>query len=237
MTKSSQLPVSWKWDLVHFRQRYDWDCGLSCILMLLPRQKRNYFLENFTEICSEEGFGQSTWTIDLCYVLKRFGVHHKYLTSTIGVNDGYNQHSYYGKIIQQDSARVDRRFKSAPSQGIIVEQQQITRDALIRHIALEGPAIVLTNASLLTCDICKSNKFSTELRSCLPWRASFKGHYILLCGYIVTLRKFFYRNPAMKDHICMTSFVNFHNARVCYGTDDDVILIYNNQKDRPQDDT
>ncbi|XP_059611942.1 protein GUCD1 [Phlebotomus argentipes] len=223
---TKDIPVSWKWDLTHYRQCYDWDCGLSCILMILPDEKRRFFAENFSQVCSEEGFGNSTWTIDLCYVLKRFGVRHKYLTSTIGVNVGYSQHCYYDKILHKDSERVTHRFRSAQDQGIVLEERQITSDALIRHLALNGPAILLTNASLLPCDICKSNK----LRLCLPWKTSFKGHYIVVCGYILTLRKFFFRNPAMKDHLCMTSFANLHEARTSYGTDDDVILIYSQEE-------
>uniref|UniRef100_A0A1B0D8D5 Uncharacterized protein n=1 Tax=Phlebotomus papatasi TaxID=29031 RepID=A0A1B0D8D5_PHLPP len=207
MTKNPKnIPVSWKWNLDHYRQRYDWDCGLSCILMVLPEQQRKFFLENFSQVCLEEGFGNSTWTIDLCYVLKRFEIRHKYLTATIGVNMGYSEHSYYDKILHKDSERVTRRFQTAQVSGIVIEQRQITTDALTRHIALEGPAIILTNASLLTCDLCKFNKLSTELRSFLPWKTTFKGHYIVVCGYILTLRKFFYRNPTMKDHLCMTSF-------------------------------
>ncbi|GAB0092970.1 uncharacterized protein DMENIID0001_080220 [Sergentomyia squamirostris] len=224
--KMTGIPVSWKWDLEHYRQRYDWDCGLSCILMILPTAKRHFFLDCFTQVCAEEGFGTSTWTIDLCYVLKRFEIQHKYLTSTMGINTGYTEHSYYDKILHKDSVRVEKRFRQAQSLGITVQQKQINSDALLRHLALEGPAICLTNASLLTCDLCKANKLSTELRSCLPWKVTFKGHYVVVCGYIVSLRKLFYRNPAMRDHLCMTSFTNFNEARHSYGTDDDIILIY-----------
>lgn len=55
----------------HYQQRYNWDCGVSCVLMMLPREQREEMLNNFEEICEDEGFRQSTWTIDLCYLLKR----------------------------------------------------------------------------------------------------------------------------------------------------------------------
>lgn len=57
--------------LEHFRQRYNWDCGVSCVLMLLPVPQREEMLDKFEMICQDEGFNQSTWTIDLCYLLKR----------------------------------------------------------------------------------------------------------------------------------------------------------------------
>lgn len=56
--------------VVHFEQRDNWDCGLSCVLMLLSEEKRKYVLQNLEEICQKEGFDKSTWTIDLCYLLK-----------------------------------------------------------------------------------------------------------------------------------------------------------------------
>lgn len=59
--------------LDHFTQRYNWDCGVSCVLMLLTPAQREEMLDKFEMICREEGFNQSTWTIDLCYLLKRLG--------------------------------------------------------------------------------------------------------------------------------------------------------------------
>ena len=55
----------------HYQQKYNWDCGLSCVLMLLQGEQRMEALHNLDNICREEGFNQSTWTIDLCYLLKR----------------------------------------------------------------------------------------------------------------------------------------------------------------------
>ena len=59
------------YNIPHIRQRYHWDCGIACILMLLSEEDRKKFLKFFSQICAEEGFGQNTWTIDLCYLLRR----------------------------------------------------------------------------------------------------------------------------------------------------------------------
>lgn len=42
--------------LIHVKQRSNWDCGISCVLMVLPRKCKQGFLTSFTEICSNEGF-------------------------------------------------------------------------------------------------------------------------------------------------------------------------------------
>ena len=56
----------------HYQQRHHWDCGVSCIIMVLPDADRRHLLANFEAVCQAEGFGKSTWTVDLCYMLKRY---------------------------------------------------------------------------------------------------------------------------------------------------------------------
>jgi hypothetical protein len=55
---ASFIPDYWEYPLIHYHQKYDWDCGISCILMVLSRQERTHFIANFDTICAEEGFGQ-----------------------------------------------------------------------------------------------------------------------------------------------------------------------------------
>jgi len=48
-------------------------------------------LANLNKVCKEEGFGDSTWTIDLCYLLKHFApkLDFNYTTITLGVDPSY----------------------------------------------------------------------------------------------------------------------------------------------------
>jgi hypothetical protein len=47
-------------------------------------------------------------------------------------------------------------------------------------------------------------------------------------GYDVPARKIVYRNPSLRDGAeCEMSFECFEEARNYYGTDDDVIFVYN----------
>ena len=57
MTKLER-PNFIKYELVHYTQRSVWDCGVSCVLMVLPPAKRQYLIENFQQVCQEEGFGR-----------------------------------------------------------------------------------------------------------------------------------------------------------------------------------
>jgi len=106
--------------LQHQRQKYQWDCGLACVLMILPQENRKFFLQNFNQVCSQEGFDKrygflmnknicyiifalfySTWTIDLAYLLKRFELDSLFYTTTLGIQPAYNGQPFYAKVIQK----------------------------------------------------------------------------------------------------------------------------------------
>jgi hypothetical protein len=76
----------------------------------------------------------------------------------------------------QDKERVTKRFLEAAEKGITVRKASLSCQDLVRHLSKSGPIILLIDASLLHCDICKVNKL-TSLRGCLPWSTSFTGIY------------------------------------------------------------
>merc|ERR1719154_151752 len=76
----------------------------------MRRTDRDFVLSNLTKFVEEEGFGDSTWTIDLCYILRRFNVLFRYTTITIGVDPGYSKEAFYDKVLAKDNARVNDRF-------------------------------------------------------------------------------------------------------------------------------
>ena len=111
---------------------------------------------------SEEGFGESTWTIDLCYILERFRIKFKYTTITIGVDPGYCKEAFYNKVIAKDYDRVNRRFQEAESRGMKIVETSITFAEILSHLQTAGPIIILTNANLLRCSRC------SNYTSCYP---------------------------------------------------------------------
>lgn len=152
--------------------------------MILPRNHREHFLRDFERICTENGFGRSTWTIDLCFILRQFNISFRFLTRTIGVNPDYRGHSYYDKIISKDEDRVNKKFEIAIKDGMDIEKRTISIDALIQHMALNGPVIILTNAALLYCDMCKKDPFFRSKRHVL----FFFHIYILLSAILIQNR-------------------------------------------------
>ena len=66
----------------------------------------------------------------------------------------------------------------------------------------------------------------TNLLSGQPSHLSvFSGHYVLAVGFDIPKRKIYYRNPTLRDRVCVMSFDRFDEARNSYGTDKDVIFV------------
>ena len=250
MQDEDQLPTTINWSLQHYQQRSNWDCGLSCVLMCLDDEIRKDILKDVPALCREEGFGQSTWTIDLCYIIRHKNpqMNILYTTITLGVDPGYASQTFYDTILKKDTDRVSLRFEKAAECKIKVEKRSVVLPHdIINHLAHKGVCIVLTNAKLLRCQTCDKNSSALCIRSrrrivqsnfckCLSWlktsSSSYQGHYVLVCGYMLKERQIVYRNPSVGDRECVMSFDAFENARTSYGTDEDVIFIDMDMKRR-----
>lgn len=229
------MPPVKKYEVLHYQQRSHWDCGVSCVLMTVDKTLRDHILANFKQVCDEEGFGTSTWTIDLCFLLLRANVPITYHTITLGVDPNYKSESFYNHILSKDTQRVIDRFEAAKSRGITVAKTSTDTADIIDHLANHGLVIALTDANLLKCVTC--NYYSLTCiggmeQNCLNWCApkmnrSYAGHYIAVVGYDLVKETITYRNPSLSDRECAMSFKDFDEARTAYGTDEDVIFIFN----------
>eukprot|EP00088_Acartia_fossae_P000945 TRINITY_DN10350_c2_g1_i1.p1 TRINITY_DN10350_c2_g1~~TRINITY_DN10350_c2_g1_i1.p1 ORF type:complete len:251 (-),score=11.10 TRINITY_DN10350_c2_g1_i1:209-961(-) len=214
-------------ELEHYQQLSNWDCGIACVLMVLPTPSRNYFIKNFSQVVEEEKFGESTWTIDLAYLLDRFHMKFKYFTTTIGIDPGYSKENFYDKVLSKDTERVNEKFSLAKQRGIHVEKNSVSINEIIENLQ-KGPVIVLTNAHQLHCTACSNSIASTYtalsscLRICPP---AYQGHYITLVGYNKDKNEVYYRNPTNKDKVCRMPYSRLDECRTAYGTDEDIIFV------------
>ena len=140
----------------HYQQRYHWDCGLSCCFMVMNSYDKDFVLTNLNKFVEEEGFGESTWTIDLCYILHRFKIKFQYTTITIGVDPGYSKEAFYDKVLAKDYDRVNSRFKAAENNQMSIVEKSVGLDKILEHLDKNGPVILLTNANLLRCSKCNN---------------------------------------------------------------------------------
>uniref|UniRef100_A0A8C3QUA8 Guanylyl cyclase domain containing 1 n=28 Tax=Passeriformes TaxID=9126 RepID=A0A8C3QUA8_9PASS len=211
------------------QQLYHWDCGLACSRMVL--QYLNH-LDNdeFQKAIQELQLTKSIWTIDLAYLMRHFGVRHKFCTQTLGVDKGYKNQSFYRKHFDTEENRVNQLFAQAKDCKVLVEKCTVTVQDIQNHLSQGHIAIVLVNAVLLLCDLCSSPvKYCCFLpigQKCFCRSPDYQGHFIVLCGYNKASGSIYYNNPAYADRTCCTSISNFEEARTSYGTDEDILFIY-----------
>uniref|UniRef100_S4RP98 Guanylyl cyclase domain containing 1 n=1 Tax=Petromyzon marinus TaxID=7757 RepID=S4RP98_PETMA len=190
--------------------------------------------EEFQGACERLHLRDSVWTIDLAYLLVALNVRHRFCTQTVGVDRGYRNQSFYRRHFETDEERVNRLFQMAASNGVVVEKRSVSVGEVERHLAGGHIAIVLTDASVLSCDLCPP---CCCCCCCLPAlgadccvlcqrRQEYQGHFVTLCGYSRSARAIFYNNPAFSDRMCSCTVKNFNDSRKSYGTDEDILFIY-----------
>uniref|UniRef100_A0A8C2S8Z6 Guanylyl cyclase domain containing 1 n=1 Tax=Capra hircus TaxID=9925 RepID=A0A8C2S8Z6_CAPHI len=76
----------------------------------------------FERALQELRLTRSIWTIDLAYLMRRFGVRHRFCTQTLGVDKGYKNQSFYRKHFDTEETRVNQLFAQAKTCKVLVEK-------------------------------------------------------------------------------------------------------------------
>ena len=116
----------------HVKQTYNWDCGLACVLMVvraLGASAHHCDLRTLRQLCRTT----SIWTVDLAYLLRRFGADVTFTTVTMGANPAYESESFYRDNLREDCERVDALFEGARANGISIERRSLSLDAIKAH--------------------------------------------------------------------------------------------------------
>ncbi|XP_045675727.1 protein GUCD1 isoform X3 [Phyllostomus hastatus] len=199
----------------------------------------------FESALQELRLTRSIWTIDLAYLMRHFGVRHRFCTQTLGVDKGYKNQgfiqtgdgslpfslqSFYRKHFDTEETRVNQLFAQAKACKVLVEKCTVSVQDIQAHLAQGHVAIVLVNSGVLHCDLCSSPTkyccFAPRGHRCFCRTPDYQGHFIVLRGYNRATGSIFYNNPAYADRMCSTSISNFEEARTSYGTDEDILFVY-----------
>uniref|UniRef100_A0AC11CR22 Guanylyl cyclase domain containing 1 n=1 Tax=Ovis aries TaxID=9940 RepID=A0AC11CR22_SHEEP len=218
-----QLPVP------VIQQLFHWDCGLACSRMVL-RYLGQLDDAEFERALQELRLTRSIWTIDLAYLMRRFGVRHRFCTQTLGVDKGYKNQPFYRKHFDAEETRVNQLFAQAKTCKVLVEKCRVSMQDIQAHLAQGHVAIVLVNSGVLHCDLCSSPPkyccFAPSGPRRLCRSPEYQGHFVVLRGYSRAAGCVFYNNPAYADRMCSASVSNFEEARTSYGTDEDILFVY-----------
>uniref|UniRef100_A0A8C9CSG0 Guanylyl cyclase domain containing 1 n=1 Tax=Phocoena sinus TaxID=42100 RepID=A0A8C9CSG0_PHOSS len=160
----------------------------------------------FESALQELRLTRSIWTIDLAYLMRHFGVRHRFCTQTLGVDKGYKNQSFYRKHFDTEETRVNQLFAQAKACKVLVEKCTVSVQDIQAHLAQGHVAIVLVNSGVLHCDLCSSPVkyccFAPSGHRCFCRTPDYQGHFIVLRGYNRATGCIFYNNPAYADRKC-----------------------------------
>ena len=121
--------------------------------------------------------------------------------------------------------RVVDRFRYAGNHGMSVQKSSVMLPTILSHLRAGLPIIVLTNAQRLHCYAC--NDRNTSIANCFTssCKAPYQGHFVVLLGFDSQKGLIYYSNPSSSDDTCHCSYSHMEDARLSYGTDEDIIFI------------
>lgn len=204
-----------------------WDCGIACITSCVavatrtPAKRQAEIRKALPEGAVDR---RSVWTVDLAYGLKELGVENFALTTTsAGVDPSHQEMGFYSDGFDEDARRVDDLIANAATNNVRIEQRTVSMEELSAFVAVPGNmAIALVN----------SLDLENSIWSCISryWTGSFVGHYIVLYDYS-RAGGFLCMDPASRYAAPRRlSEALVETARMARGTDEDLILIWGDDK-------
>jgi Guanylylate cyclase len=216
-------------DVPYVRQSFAWDCGLACAEMALRARGVSVTVSDLRKLCETD----SIWSIDISYLLHRFGVLLTFFTVTRGVRVEYRKQEFYRKQLPEDTKRVTALFENAERRGVHVVEQSVDLRDIVQAVVNDNKIVlVLLDKRLLSCTLCDRRRsncvqaqqpehFGENTRA----TSGFLGHYVLLYAYDAKVDKFLMKDPASMCDACVISANVLESARKAFGTDQDIIFI------------
>ena len=223
---------------VRQEQRYEWDCGLACVDMVLASCS--------LPLLSLQTHDTPTdiWSVDLLLLLSASllitdpepSSSHSHTTHTISlystaistaVNPSYAELPYYSQSFQKQTERLPLLFAKAKSlEGVTLIERRISLEDM--QVALNTGAsriILLCDASVLTCT--RAGCIRAPIK---PRANSYCGHYVILASLPLTFQPnslALILDPAIGTCKggCLITIASLESARSATGTDNDVILL------------
>jgi len=218
------------YNLPHVKQTQKWDCGFCCMSMILGYTKReNSDLESLKKL----HLGTVVWTVNLAYMLKDFGMKFGFYTTQKQISANYETDIF---SLQQDAPEVEtfhkaialakERVDKAVTNGIRIEERELTSQELKEKISSGHVAILLINSLIFGCLECQHQLFNEDTFCTLPVNGTpYRGHYIVICGYNPKQDVYLFKNPSGDRPVCYVPAALIEESRKSFGTQQNIILV------------
>ena len=166
-------------------------------------------------------------TVDLVYLLREYGTHFRFLTTTLGVNPDYKHEAFYRATLDADSLRVSELFSSATSNDISIERRSLS-DAELRTLMRPHDSLIMAlvdRRHLYRQSNDSVTGFVENLFAHCFSGGGYVGHYVLITGFDESRDGFYIKDPAKPVDGLFVRSENLNLARRAHGTDEDLIVI------------
>ena len=167
-------------------------------------------------------------TVDLAFILSRFGVRFRFLTRTLGANPAYSHEAFYLPTLDKDMQRVNDLFDAAAKHSIVIERRSISPGQLQELMRRNDNLVVALVDRRLLYRASRSGVSSivgNVLSHCLAAGAGYVGHYILITGLDDDEQGYVIKDPGGAGDSCVVSCDDLDDARRSHGTDEDLLVI------------
>jgi uncharacterized membrane protein YgcG len=161
----------------------------------------------------------TTWTVDLAYLMRAYGVQFRYCTRTVGVDSSYKNKEFYKDTLDEDTARVMDLFSKAEEHQLVIEHRTVSPNELVELLRVPQQNMVMTLVDR------RYLYNSSWIGRAFSGASGFVGHYVLLVGYDAVRDGYYLHDPGRTPEPEFASSSDLHRARVAHGTDEDLIII------------
>lgn len=216
----------------HVQQSFAWDCGLACLEMIFS----SWGLEHVSrDVLVELAATQSTWTIDLLFVLhsvldqqeSNTDIAYLFSSQSLGVNGNLQTLPYYATQFTKDTCRVQERSnilgigQDTNNNFSIQRHVAYPLSEILQYIQYQGcVAILLVHGNMLSRGEAQARMSATDRHSCCPYT----GHYVLLVGVVEEGAAVLVHDPNVEQEQRILT-ERLERAWHATGTDADVILV------------
>lgn len=222
-------------DLVHFRQTEAWDCGLTCLAMLLSKTGReNADLDSLKKYQVETHHTTVVWTVCLAYIVKHFHFKNSYMhTTEKNISANYSTDIDTLQQVPPEEAKFKVALEKAislvqhaPEHGVHIFEGVVSGKEWREKIMAGKVAVVLINSLIFGCLECAAKYYDGKHLCPMPTHGNpYRGHYILIIGYNAQQDVYLYKNPDCEKEICFVPAKVLHKSRKSYGTQQNVIFV------------
>ncbi len=201
-----------KLDVPFYKQTSKTNCGPTALRMVLSYFGDNRLLEEIEKECEIKD-GKGVYSIQLSTAASRLGYKTSFYSRHLGVNPENLKMDFYKKYSETFSDQ-DKIISDANCAGVNISESSISLEELLSFVTKKSVPIILLDWNIVRNESEKG----------------YQGHFVPIVGY--DEESIYVHNHGLTNPVGFQSISRevFEKSRTAKGTDEDVVVIFNEPK-------